>query len=184
MKSYIYIIFLFLIFSCKDNPSNSLQKKKTIEKVKPSYSDINFFSINECCNEVQINNKKKSIYYTHNSENYDVTIGFFLKNKNSTTIINDISTIYNGEYIEIEIFKRDILPQAEQFNIIAISFPSNKLTPIYEGYDKPSYYDYTFPATISIYKYVDLKWLFLKKMEVSSSQFYELRDKKMHTLIN
>lgn len=176
LKLIIFIISIIILNSCKkenkSNVENNLINLESIvnvvkDKNFQEFSEIDFFKIKQCCLEKTFDSKNKRFQYSFNSKAHDFKIFFYpLKEKHlkEKQMENDISN-----YIE----KNTII---DSYDVYVLFFPGKNLEPIYEGYDEPSYYDYTFPAEVGIYKLIKgNKWLLKQEKLMTEDEYYKIK---------
>ncbi|MBL7559916.1 hypothetical protein JAO71_08890 [Olleya sp. YSTF-M6] len=173
---YIYIVLILAIVACKKNKKKEVSKPLILVESVDSitYSKVNFFDLKDCCIEKKIDFKKRLLKYTYNSNKCDLIIYFYPKKTeyfSENNINKDLENLNNSLHL------------FDNYDIVALYFPGEKLEPIYEGYDEPSYYDYSFPAVVKIYKYQrNGKWALINEKEVGEDAFFSLKDSDLRDL--
>lgn len=173
---YIYIILILAIISCKKNTKKEVSKPLVVVKSIDSttYSEVDFFDLKGCCTEKKVDFKKRLLKYTYNSDKCDLLIYFYPKKTeyfSKNNINKDLENLNNSNHL------------FSNYDIIALYLPGEKLEPIYEGYDEPSYYDYTFPAIVKIYKFQrNGKWALINEKEVEEDTYYNLKNSDLRNL--
>ena len=71
----------------------------------------------------------------------------------------------------------------DNYIVYTLFFPGENLEPIYEGYDEPSYYDYTFPAKVKLYRLTkETKWLLLQERLMNENEYHDIEKIDFRTL--
>ena len=177
---YIKILLINIVLfslSCKNaDKNNYIDSKKNVENIITTaeikqeeiqeFSNIDFFNISGCCLEKKLDLENNRFQYSFNSKVHDYKIFFYPHNKTQLTekeIEKDISTQIKNNTV------------MNSYKVYVLFFSGENLEPIYEGYDEPSYYDYTFPAKVKLYKLIkDRKWLLLKEKMVTEDEYYNM----------
>lgn len=175
-QKLITLIFLIVLTlkACK----NSKQSSKPNNTNNIEYANINFFKIQGCCTSYLLEKGNTIPKMKHNSENYDVTICFIPKKQKLIKEINDSVKFDEDNLANEKQLKEMIFKNLKNFNCYALSVKGEYLTPVYEGYDSPSYFDYKYPIVANIFEFniKNRKWIKLDNRKVDEDSMYELKD--------
>lgn len=185
MKYLLPLLFVFTLLACKDKAHVKIKNIHTVSHVaaeqipqtpkKDSFSEIDFLNIQGCCLDKKLDLPKNRFIYSYNNKVYDLFIVFYPFDE------NDLKQKNIDKTVDALITENTI---SRTFSIYTIFFPGKNLEPVYEGYDQPSYYDYTFPAIVKIYKLVaGRKWKLIKEQMMNEDAYYDIKNANLKKLV-